>query len=390
MTTQTRPDPRRTAVAIGAFFFANGAAYASWVPRLPEIRRSLDVSDTVLGLTLLGGGVGGLAVSLLSGVLVDRIGSRAATVVTSVALSVCLPLVALAPVPALLFATLVVIGALDGLTDVAMNSQALQLQRGTARSIVNRMHATWSIGTLVGGSAAAAAALAGVTFTTQLVVTSVALVALTVVAAPSLLPPAPVQEPARHADGSRVRPGRLLLAGLFGVGLLATVAELPATEWASLVMIERFDLSVGAAGIGFVAFTAGMVLGRLGGDAIADRLGAESYRRRAAAVAAVGLVVTAVAPVPWLAAAGFAVAGAGASALFPMAVRRAGDLVPGATGVAMFSAGARLGILVAAPVMGAASDLVGRSTALLLVGGSAAVASAVLRLPDPDASAHHR
>lgn len=382
MTPHPRLGPRRHAVAIGAFFFANGAAYASWVPRLPEIRQSLGISDTVLGLVLLGGAAGGLTVSLVSGLLVDRLGSRTMTAATSIALSALLPLVALAPAPAVLFSTLVLIGALDGLTDVAQNAQALQLQGMVRRSIVNRMHAVWSIGTLLGGLAATIVALAGVGFTTQLVTVSAGLVAVTVVAAPSLLPRAPRPEAHHDHTGRRVRPGRLLLVGLFGMGLLATVAELPATEWAALVMVERFDLSVGGAGIGFVAFTAGMVIGRLSGDAIADRLGAERYRRSAALVAATGLVITAVAPTPWSAAAGFAIAGAGAAALFPMAVRRAGDLVPGATGVAMFSAGARLGVLLAAPAMGALSDATSRSSALVLVGATAAIASAAIRLPD--------
>ena len=116
-------------IAIGAFFFVNGATYASWVPRLPEIRDDLGVSDTALGLTLLGGGLGGLAVSLVSGRVVDRVGSRIATITTSLVLSAVLPLVGFAPVPAVLFATLLTIGAFDGLTDIAMNSQALQLQR---------------------------------------------------------------------------------------------------------------------------------------------------------------------------------------------------------------------------------------------------------------------
>lgn len=363
-------------------FFANGATFASWVPRLDEIREALDLSDTMLGVTLVGGGIGGLVTSAASGLLVDRVGSRAATIVTSVALSLALPLIAIAPSAGVLFAVLLVIGGFDGLTDVAMNSQALQLQRGVSRSIVNRMHATWSIGTLVGGVVASRAAAAGVTLRTQLLVTGAVLVVITLIAAPGLLRPEPALEPEYGGDGRRIRPGRLLLTGLFGVGVLAIMVELPATEWASLLMAERYGLEVGAAAMGFVGYTAGMVFGRLSGDVLADRFEAERFRRSSAAIAAIGIVVACTGGTPWITVMALFVAGAGGAAMFPMSVRRAGDLVPGATGVAMFSAGARLGILLGPPLMGALSDATDRSIALLLVGGTAAVASAVLRLPD--------
>jgi predicted MFS family arabinose efflux permease len=374
-------------VAIAAFFFANGATFASWVPRLPEIRQSLGVSDTVLGLTLLGGGVGGLLMSLVSGRIVDRVGSRLATVVTAMILSALLPLVAIAPSPAVLFAALVLIGAFDGLTDVAQNAQALQLQRTVSRSIVNRMHATWSIGTLIGGVAASRAAAMGVSFTTQLVVTAVALLVLTVTASQFLLPSEPPHEHPTDGDGRRIRPARMLLAGLFGVGILSILAELPATEWSALLMVERFDLTTGAAGVGFVAVAAGAVVGRLSGDLLVDRFGAERFRRVSAAIALLGLVLATTGPVQPMTLIGLFLAGAGASALFPMSVRRASELVPGATGVAMFSSGARLGILLGPPLMGILSDATSRSVALLLVGGSAAAASAAIRLPDAPVAA---
>jgi MFS family permease len=387
MSQQTRHSSRVTAVAIAAFFFANGATYASWVPRLPEIRRNLELSDTVLGLTLLGGGLGGLLMSLVSGRLVDRFGSRRATVITSLALSALLPLVAVAPRPAVLFSALVLMGAFDGLTDIAQNAQALQLQRGLSRSILTRMHATWSIGTLIGGIVASRAAAQGVSFTAQLVVTAVLLVVLTLSAAPFLLPRDPVVAHAVDHEGRRIGPARLMLAGLFGVGVLAIFAELPATEWATLVMVERFDMTVGAAGIGFVGFAAGAVVGRLAGDLFVDRFGAERFRRVSAVVALIGLVTTTTGTHPSITVAGLFVAGAGASALFPLTVRRAGELVPGAHGVAMFSSGARLGILLGPPLMGILSDATNRSIALLALGGSAAAASALVRLPDaPDAT----
>ena len=113
-------------------FFVNGATLSSWTPRLPELQRELGISDAALGVTLVGMGLGGLATSSMSGWLVDRRGSRTTTLATSAAMSLWLPILGFAPTALLVFAALLVLGALDGLTDVAMNSQAVELQRRTS------------------------------------------------------------------------------------------------------------------------------------------------------------------------------------------------------------------------------------------------------------------
>ena len=156
-------------------FFVNGATFSSWSPRLPELQRELDISDPALGLTLVGMGLGGLVASLFSGWLVDRRGSRTMTTATSAALSLWLPILGLAPSAVLVFSSLLVLGALDGLTDVAMNSQAVELQRRVERSIITRFHAVWSAGAVTGGLVASRAAAAGISLRVQLLVTGVVL-----------------------------------------------------------------------------------------------------------------------------------------------------------------------------------------------------------------------
>jgi MFS family permease len=382
MTPQTRPSDRIRALAIGTFFFANGASFASWIPRLGEIRANLNLSDTALGLTLLGGGLGGMLMSLAGGRIINRIGSRVAVVITSVVLAALLPLIAVAPVAGILFVVLIGIGIMDGLTDVAMNTQALQLQDSLHRSIINRMHAIWSIGTLTGGIGSSLSATFGVSLTWQLGVTSIILILAILVAANGLIPEA------RHVPEHHLLPrtvgarGRIWLA-VFGIGILTVLIEIPATDWAALLMAERFDLAPGPAGLGFIGFTLGMVIGRAGGDIVVDRLGGEQMRRVSALIAAIGIVIATTGPVVAISLAGFVIAGLGGSTLFPISVRRSGELLPGAQGVSLFSAGARMGILVSSPVMGTLSDLTTRSTALLILGGSAAVVTAIWHLPEP-------
>lgn len=379
---------RTTAVAIGAMFAVNGFAFGSWVPRLPEVREALDISDAALGLTLLGGGIGGLTMSLASGRLVERFGSRRTMVATSIALSCLIPLIAVAPSPPVLFAVLLAVGALDGVTDVAQNAQGIELQARISRSMLSRLHAAWSLGTLSGGLVASRAAAADVSFTLQLSLTAGVLATVCLAAAPHLLPSTPVPRSAAGLPGSVDADVRMPATSvhrtmgllLFAMGAAVVLSEMPPTEWAALVMAQRFDLGTGAAGLGFVAFTAGMVTGRLSGDVVVDRIGPEATRRRGALLALVGVAVLGLSPVAWVGAAGLAIVGLGASAQFPMAVRRAGELA-GPRGVAMFSSGARAGMLFGSPAMGALSDATTRTAALVAIAGTAAAVSAAVRLP---------
>jgi predicted MFS family arabinose efflux permease len=372
---------RRSAIAIGAVFFVNGATYSSWIPRLPELQRELGISDGALGLTLVGMGLGGLAATSFSGWLVDRRGSRTTTLATSAAMSLWLPVLGLAPTAALVFASLLVLGALDGLTDVAMNSQAVELQQRSHRSIITRFHAVWSAGAVVGGLVASRAAAAEISLHTQLLVTGVLLAALTIIASRALLPDRRIAARPTPTGAEPVAPRRVL-AVLFLVGVAIALAELPPNDWSALLLSDRFDVSTGRAGLGFVAVAGGMLAGRIVGDRVTDAFGLERTRRAGAGLAAVGVVLAATMPHPLGAGCGLFITGLGLSSLFPLLFKAASDLTHGShSGMASFSAGARLGFLAASPLMGLVAERSSIAVALVVVAGVAATVVAAARLP---------
>ncbi len=459
MLSQPSSQPsRRSAIAIGAYFFVNGATYASWVPRLPQIKDALGVSDTQLGLTLVGGVVGSLVMSFAFAPAVTRFGSRRMTMVSSMVLTLLLPLIAFAPSALILFGALACLGTVDGFADVAVNTQGLQLQSQQSKSIINRLHGTWSIGALSGGLIASRSAAAGISVKAQLLFTSILLFTIALFAVRWLLPsqpsapslndvgqssspehtvfvsnPQPVSKTLASSGASEVTgayetlnavaeivtvtpitaaarghdsPSRLdqwreqnplgaseesngrrftvtrRSALLFVVaGAAAVLAEIPATEWATLMIEERFNKSGGAAAIGFIGFAAGMVVGRFVGDAVTDRLGATRTRRLGGALNALGFIVACLAPQIALVIGALCFAGLGSSWLNPLLVRRASEVFDGPRGATLAGVGARTGILFGTPLMGRMSDLFGRSTALLLIGGGAAALMALLPLP---------
>ncbi len=335
------------------------------------------MSLATLGAILVGTGLGGLAASAAGGALVDRLGSRRSCVVAALALSAGLPLIGVASTPLALACVLVGLGAVDVLTDIGMNVQAAQVQRRAQGSVVQRFHGAWSVGAVLGAAVASAAAAVGVSLGQQLAATAVVLVVVVALAARNL---SPVDDPpAPSADGARRWPVLGLLAA---VALTLAIVEGAPGEWAAVFGTDVHGVGAGTAGAGFLAFSAGMVTGRLLGDGATDRLGGRRLFRTALTVVVAGLVVVVTSPGIAVALAGFAVIGLGVSVLFPALYLTAADRegIPAGLGLGVMSTGARLGFLVSPPLVGAIAGASSLRVSLAAVVGTAALAAMVLEV----------
>jgi MFS family permease len=409
------PEPRVTgrATAVAVVFVANGLGLPSFLPRLPERQSDLALSDAGLGLVLLGAAAGALAASPLAGRAVGRLGSRPVVLVASLTLAGSLWSAGAAPTPLLLFLALAVIGASDASMDIAMNANGAAYERAAGGSVMHRLHAAWSLGALAGAGVAAAAAGAGVALAWQLAALGVVIAACVAASLSGLVVgdrqaarpaadaavrphrgPAGPAVPAAAADhdpSPAGRPGRrrarrvarpLVMLALATVG--GAIIEGAPSDW-SAIRLDRLGQGPGVAALGFAAFLAGMLAGRLVGDPLTDRFGGAAVLRGGMSLVAVGLIAGALLDHPAVFAAGMVLTGAGASGLFPLAFSAAGStpgVAPGA-GAAAVSLAARLGFLIEPLVMGALSELVGLRWAFVAVAAVALSLAAAARLIVP-------
>ena len=363
---------QRARGAVTALFFSNGAMFASVLPRLPEVKADLDLSDGQLGLALLGVGLGGMAASGVTGWLLPRVGSQRLAVLAMVAVALCVPLVGVAPSRAVLFVVLIGAGVGDALTDVAMNVSGLEVQRRLGRPLMNGMHAVWSLGALSGGAVATAAAALDVPLFLHLATVGALLVGVCAAAYRHV----PDHHGAgEHAPGSRVRitPALVLLCGM---AVLAALLEDAPASWSAIYLSDHTGAEGGAAGLAYTAFMAAMVGGRLVGDKVVEKLGLLPVVRGGALLAAVALAVALLEGSTTSAVVAFACVGLGAAPLFPAMFTAAGEL-PG-QGVAAMNVAARLGFLASPPVVGTVADGVGLPLALGLLVVPAAASIALL------------
>lgn len=376
--------PTRATIAVTVAFGVNGLCFASWLSRTPAVRDALALSPAGLGLLLLclsGGAVLGLP---LAGPLVHRWGP--ARIVLGGATLTAVGLAGLAygvgtgnRLPA--GAGLLLTGFGMGVWDVAMNVAGAEVERGLRRSLMPRLHAAFSLGTVAGAGVGALTAARDIPVPGP--VLGAALIApLAMVVAVRGFPP-PVRTVTGSAPGGddRSRSGgrgavrsawrepRTLAVGLMTLAFAFT--EGSANDWMAVAMVDGHGADETLAAIGFGVFLSAMTLGRLGGGAVLDRFGRVATLRVTAAFALAGLIVVITAPGPGWALGGAALWGIGAALGFPVGMSAAADdPVRAASRVGVVSAIAYTAFLGGPPLIGLLAERVGILHALLVVLGA--------------------
>lgn len=362
------------AKAATVLFFLNGLMIGSWVPRMAELRDMLGVSEDVLGRSLMGMGVGGLLGSGFAGVVANKFGTRTLSVAFGAALLLALPFIALVSSPWMLFALLFTVGLVDAAVDIGMNAQVVHANDLLGRTNINRVHAMWSVGSLLGGLIGTAAIAVGISFSVQLFSVCGAGLLAIVWVAPRLL----TFEAVQHDDVKRGRVGTAAI--VLGLAALATaVLEGASTEWSPLVLADERNATDYQATLGFVVLSSAMLVARLMADKIVERTSVRATLIGGTLVLAAGVAVVVFANDVPLTLVGYLLSGIGVAPLFPLLYEAAArNTENGAgTGLAVMSAGMRVGFLGAPLVIGAIAAATSLSTAIGIVLGLASIVSLI-------------
>jgi len=388
---------RRALTAVAVQFFVNGMLFASFVPRLPEIRDRIDIGNDALGQLLAVGALSGVLGSFAVGRLVERFGTRNLLIVAGIALCSSLSIIGVATVPAVLVIGLAAMSIFDVLVDSAMNLQGSWISARRSAPVMNRLHGLWSLGTVVGGVGAARVAGLGVSLRAHLVAVTLILLIVVIFVGTNLLrddeyaaehvAEHPASPPASGTPGSsgsfaaRWSRGPLMLFAV--VGACSIAMELTSSDWAAFRLSDDFDASPAVAGLAYVAFTSGMTVGRFGGDSMIVRFGHRAVADVGIAMTIVGLAVASFVPNQSVVMAGYLAAGLGVATQFPKLYDDAAKYPgrPGA-GLGALTGGSRVALLFTPVLVGtlASSRLsVGAATAIVTLPAAALFALMVRR-----------
>ncbi|MFN6545167.1 MFS transporter [Mycolicibacterium nivoides] len=372
---------RRARIAVGALFLTNGAIFANLLPRYPEIKTDLDLSNAVYGAAVASFSGGALVAGLTAATLIRRFYSARVAVIGTVALSAFVVAAGAAGTPLMLAAALFLAGASDSVVDVAQNAHGLRLQRRHGRSIINSLHAVWAAGAILGGLIGAGAIALGIPRGIQLSVVGVLLSAVAVVAYRYLLPgPDHDDHPAAHASAAGTRAGPrvyLILVALVLIAIAGATVEDAGSSWATLYLRDSLHTPPALAVSGYIALVGFMFVGRLLGDRLVDRFGEATVARVGGSIAAAGMGAALAFPSIATTIAGFALAGLGVATLVPAAMHGA-DQLPGlrpGTGLTVVTWLMRVGFFGAPLLVGLVADAAGLRAGLLAVPVAGVVAA---------------
>jgi MFS family permease len=397
-TTAAGNSVRWPRIAVTTVFVVQGLLFASWTAHIPDVKAHLGLTDGTLGFALLGAPVGSVIAMIASSWLLPRVGSRRIVQVALVGYCAAGPLVGLTGSLAALFAALFVWGAFQGTLDVAMNTQAIAVERRGQRVLMSGLHGSWSIGSFAGAGIGALAVAAGISLSIQLLVLgTIALLAaglltvrmLPVAAEHPAIPNAPAdagQRPGRPA--SRWSGGMVLLGA---IAFAAMLCEGATADWAAVYLSGPLHATGVVPGLGYAAFALAMVTVRLSGNRLLTRFRPDRLLPGLAVVAMAGFAAALLIAEPPAALLGFGCLGIGLASVIPAVFSAAGRIpgLPAGTAVATASACGWAGFVCGPPVIGRLSEWASLPVALgllplltaFIVAGT--LASPALRRPRP-------
>ncbi|WP_293698906.1 MFS transporter [uncultured Agrococcus sp.] len=316
-----------------------GFLFAVWLVHIPAVQSATGVSKGELGTALLALGLGSIVGMQVGGSVIARFGARWPLLVGHLIMVVTLLGPALAGGLWTLMVALLLFGIGNGLADVAMNAEAVEVERDKGKAIMSSMHAFFSVGTAVGAAYGwLVQTLALPTLISFVIASGLGLVAAGIAAA--LIPSRSAEPEPTTAEmmiAARVpdatvgeRPKRavpisqiLLLALL---GFVFMLAEGVASDWSALHAVEELGTSEATGAIAYGAFAVSMTAARFVIDLVVRRFGAVAVVRYGSIIAAIGLGVVVLSPGFWLALVGWMVFALGIAGVVPQIFTAAGNL----------------------------------------------------------------
>ncbi|MFC0138885.1 MFS transporter [Erwinia mallotivora] len=293
-------------------FFIAGIVTAAWAVIVPFAKMNTGVNEALLGSLLLCLGGGAIIAMPLTGTLTTRFGCRKVIAVAAVIIIVSLPLLAVVSSPMLLALSLLVFGVGVGITDCAMNVQAILVEKLATKPVMSGFHGMFSVGGIAGAGAMTGLMALGLNVANATLVIACMVIILLILSYKGLLPYANPSEGPAFA----IPKGTVLVLGM--ICFIFFMAEGTVLDWSALYLVESRNVPDTLGGLGFAAFATAMTAGRLSGDRIIARYGALKVVMAGSATAIAGFLLVINGDRLWMVLAGYLLTGAGCANVVPV------------------------------------------------------------------------
>ena len=303
-------------------FFVFALSMGALLSRLPDLQRSLQLTEGQLGLTLIAMSTGALFGLTFSSPLIEKYGARTTAFVTVFGASVMYAIVPWVPSALLLIPVFFVAGILAGALEINVNLETDRHEARLGYRIMSRAHGMWSLGFFVTAFVSAGVRQAGVsvhlhTFAALLVVVVIGVLVF------SKIENAPLRQESHTGKMPLIAFPTSGLLPLCLIGAAPLLVEGAGIDWSAIYMRDVFEVSPFVGGMSITVFSLFMALARLFMDPVVDRYSPRVVAGALLGIAAIGLIIVGTAPHPYVALFGFVLMGLGCSSVYPLAVSAA-------------------------------------------------------------------
>jgi MFS family permease len=338
---------------IYACFFFFAVTTGALMARLPDIQTHLGLSEGQLGLTMIGMSIGSLISLTFGAAIIERLGFRITAFFTVLGPAVLFATIPWLPTAPAMFGILFVVGLLAGALEINLNVEIDRLEAQHGKRFMNRAHGFWSVGFFVTALFGAMIRQSGLSAALHMGAIAVIVV---LVAGYLIYGAGEAPKPDRGHDegGHRIAFPNAGLLPLCLIGFAAFLVEGAGIDWSAIYMRDVFAVEPFVGGMGLTLFAFFMAVMRLSADPIVSRYGPRNVAMGMLGLASIGALLVGVAPMPELALLGFALMGAGCSAVYPLAVSAAAQRTdrPAAVNVAALGQVSFVVFFLAPPLLG--------------------------------------
>ncbi len=245
-------------------FFLFGIQIMSWVPRFPEVKANLNLSNGEFGSIVSFAAIGNIIAQLAIGHLVHKYGAKWILHFAAFFLAVSLIILTNTTISAVFIFVIILQGTSISAMHISINSQGFHYQDRTKRQVVTLLSGFWSSGALI-TSIVAGFMVDRVelgTYSTVLAILCLAMMWKII----SELSPNLVQA---NTNPDKVHRARDFFKGfkidrlVSGALLCAIMLEFAIGDWAAIFVKEDMGIKSGIHTLPFILFTISMIVGRL-------------------------------------------------------------------------------------------------------------------------------
>ncbi|MGX9985431.1 MFS transporter [Soonwooa purpurea] len=361
--TFTLANPKRVSIiryrtAVFGYFFCQGLGFASWASRIPSIKEALGLSEGQLGAMLLMLPLGQLFTMPLSGKLVTKYGSAKVISVVSILYALILLSISFASNIYMLAASLFLFGIAGNMGSIAVNTQAVAVEKMFRKSIMTSFHGGWSLAGFFG----ALIGLLTINFhlnTTYLFLIILSLVLINTFWNIKYLVPK-VEHASSNAEKIKFKPDAILIQ-LGIVGFFSMATEGAMFDWTGVYFKDVVKSPTSLVILGYTSFMIMMATGRFLGDFLITKLGKRKVLIISGLLMFVGMMTSVLFPYVSTSTIGFMLVGLGVACCVPTVYSMAGkhSSIPPGMAIALVSSISFLGFLMGPPLIGFIAEIFG-------------------------------